>query len=133
VNARTVSPKWQRGKTDVKLELTEGGGKILGQLSGLFDCKYANGPIVKPDDKTALPAFETLAYFRTEVSSNGAPAGVMVDSPAIIRGQYKLGRVICISPHPEQTAGLEDIVPRAVNWVSSNKEVVASKSSPKAE
>lgn len=133
VNARTVSPKWQRGRTDVKLELTEVGGQVLGDFRGLFDCKYVNGPIVKPDTKADLPAFETLAYFRTEVSSNGAPVGVMVNSPAIFRSQYKQGRVICVSPHPEQTAGLEDIVPRAVNWVAPKEKIVSTKSSPKAE
>lgn len=133
INARTVSPKWQRGRTDVKLELTEGGRRILNAPQGWFDCKYANGPIVKPDTQTNLPPFETLAYFRTEVSSNGAPAGVMINSPAIFSGQYQLGRVVCVSPHPEQTAGLEAIVPQAVTWVASKGSVATGKISPKAE
>ena len=133
VNARTVSPKWQRGRTQVKLELTEDGGKILGEIPGWFDCKYANGPIVKPDTQTNLPPFETLAYFRTEVSSNGSPVGVMINSPAIFGGQYQQGRVLCVSPHPEQTPGLEDMVPRAINWVAPREKFGIAKPSPKAE
>jgi len=72
---------------------------------------------VKPDDKKDLPKFETLAFFRTELASNGSPVGVMVDSPAIFSGVFEKGRVVCVSPHPEQTKGLEEIVPQAINWV----------------
>ena len=52
-----------------------------------------------------------------EMAENGTPAGVMVNSPAIIAGRSGQGRVLCISPHPEQTEGLENIVHRAVQWV----------------
>ena len=133
VNARTVSPKWQRGRTLVKLELTAPGHDILGARAGEFDCRYANGPIVAPDNKTNLPPFETLAYYRSEVSSNGAPVGVMINSPAIFSGQYKSGRVVCVSPHPEQTEGLYDMVPNAVAWVAQRDKKLAGKPSPKGE
>lgn len=133
INARTVSPIWRRGKGTVKMELTKTGSTILGQRDSQFDVLYANGPIVKPDNQADLPKFETLAYFRTEMAENGSPAGVMVDAPAIFSGQYKQGRVVCISPHPEQTQGLQDIVPRAVNWVAPKVRPVASKANPKAE
>jgi len=133
VNARTVSPKWQRGRAPVKLELTEPGRSILGEREGQFDCLYANGPVIAPDNKTNLPPFETLAYFRSEVSSNGAPVGVMINSPAIVRGQYQQGRVVCVSPHPEQTAGLQDIVPNAILWVAPKDKKLAGKTTPKGE
>jgi predicted deacylase len=133
VNARTVSPKWQRGRAPVKLELTSPGRTILGEREGQFDCLYANGPIIKPDTKTNLPPFETLAYFRSEVSSNGSPVGVMIDSPAIFSGQYQQGRVVCVSPHPEQTEGLYDIVPNAILWVTSKDKKLAGKPAPKGE
>ncbi len=119
INARTVSPKWQRGTGTVQLELTETGGTILGRRAGPFDVRYANGPIVKADDKPDLPPFETLAYFRSELARNDAPVGVMVNAPAIFCAPYKQGRVVCVSPHPEQTVGLEEFVPRAVNWVKA--------------
>ncbi len=133
VNAKTVSPKWQRGKAMVKLELTGSGKIILGDRDGPFECRYANGPIVKPDTKTNLPPFETLALYRSEVSSNGAPVGVMIDSPAIFSAQYQQGRVVCVSPHPEQTSDLEDVVPNAINWVAPREEIVSNKPAPKAE
>lgn len=133
VNARTVSPKWQRGKGPVRLELTDQGRAVLGSRTGQFDCLYNNGPIVKPDTKDDLPAFETLAFFRTELAENGSPIGVMVDSPAIFTGAYKRGLVVCVSPHPEQTAGLEDFISRAANWVAAKEKTDSRKVTIKAE
>jgi predicted deacylase/putative intracellular protease/amidase len=119
VNARTVSPKWRRGRGDVKMELTATGSSILGGQAGRVDVRYVNGPIVAPAGKEELPPFDTLAYFRTELAENDTPVGVMVNSPAIFSGAYNTGRVVCISPHPEQTDGLEEIVPRAVAWTAA--------------
>ena len=121
INAQTVSSKWRRGVGEVKMELTETGRGILGERAGEFAVHYANGPIVKPANKPELPAYKCLAYFRTELAKNDSPPGVMVDSPAVIAAEYKRGRVVCISPHPEQTAGLDEIVPRVVKWVSAQK------------
>jgi len=117
INSRTLSPKWQRGRAVLKMELTKAGAEIIGGEKNV-DVLYHQGPIVGPANATNLPPYETLAYFRTEVSSNNTPEGIMINSPAIIAGQYKAGKVICISPHPEQTEGLEYIVPQAVNWVA---------------
>jgi len=118
LDAKTASPKWKRGTGLVKLELTGRGREILGDRAGQFDCKYANGPILVPAQMESLPDYEPLAFFRTELAENGAPAGIMVNSPAIVAGRCGKGRVICSSPHPESTPGLEDIIPRAVAWVT---------------
>ena len=118
IDARTVSPKWQRGSGTVKMELSDRGRDVLGERAGQFDIRYVNGPIINPAGEDSLPDFEPLAFFRTELSKNGSPVGVMVGSPAIFAGDFKQGRVICISPHPEQTSGLDDIVPKAVRWVA---------------
>lgn len=133
INARTISPKWQRGKGLVKLELTDSGRELLEDRDGQFDCLYANGPVVKRDEKTNLPPFEILAHFRTEMASNGSPAGIMIDSPAIFAGAYQQGRVVCVSPHPEQTKGLEHFVPQAIYWVSPRGKIVSEKTAHKAE
>lgn len=117
INARTLSPKWKRGRAVLKMELTSAGEKIIGGPTNL-EVMYHQGPVVGPAGATNLPSYEPLAFFRTEVASNDTPRGIMVNSPAIFAGKYEKGRVICISPHPEQTAGLEYIVPRAVNWVA---------------
>ena len=118
IDARTMSSRWQRGRGTIKIELSERGRDILGERPGQLDCLYVNGPIVKPAELDALPDYETLAWFRTELAENDSPKGVMVDSPAIFAAPYKSGRVLCVSPHPEQTRGLEEIIPRAVEWVT---------------
>ncbi len=118
INARTVSPKWRRGQGDVKFEMTDSGRSVFGALSGTNEVHYANGPIISPAGKTELPKYDVLAYYRSELAENGSPAGVMMNSPAIFSSQYQKGQVICISPHPEQTKGLEEIVPQAVEWAA---------------
>jgi hypothetical protein len=121
INAKTISPKWMRGAGNVKMELADSGKKILGNQEGQFDVRYINGPIVQPATEKNLPPYESLALFRTELAKNGSPEGIMVNSPAIFAGDYNGGRVVCISPHPEQTKGLEDFVPRAIDWAITKK------------
>lgn len=121
INAKTLSPKWQRGRAVLKMELTPTGEDILGGEKNV-DVVYHQGPIVGPASATNLPPYETLAYFRTEVASNNTPVGIMINSPAIFAGAYHKGKVICISPHPEQTEGLEYIVPQAVQWVTATAD-----------
>ncbi len=117
INARTKSSKWQRGTGTVMMEQTDAGREILPRREGSFEVRYVNGPVVEPASIPALAPYETLAWFRTELAENDVPRGIMVDSPAIFAGSYLQGRVVCISPHPEQTAGLEEFVPRVVEWV----------------
>jgi predicted deacylase len=133
INAKTVSPKWRRGRGDVKLELTHAGKAILGERQGQFDVRYANGPIIQPADQTNLPPFTTLAWFRSELAENDTPAGVMVNSPAIFAAAYQRGLVVCVSPHPEQTAGLEDFIPQAVKWVVGKAKPEAPKALSNSE
>ncbi len=133
INAKTISPKWQRGKGTVTMELTGSGKELLGDRSGKIDVHYANGPVVTTGEHPDLPPFEVLAYFRSEMAEHDSPPGVMVNSPAIFKAAYHQGRVVCISPHPEQTQGLEDIVPAAVSWVSGKSKTLTEKTVPKAE
>jgi len=129
VNANTFTGKrmipgvgmksmWFRGKGKVKMELTDQGRKILGEHPGLVELGYANGPILSPAGKEGLPAYVTLAFFRTEISKYKVQEGSMIDTPAIVAASFGQGRVIAISPHPEGTPGLESLVQRAVVWVA---------------
>jgi len=118
LDAKTPSPKWERGRAVVKIELTDKGRQILGNRPGLLDCKYHNGPLLCPAKIESLPDYEVLAFFRTEVAKNNAPEGIMINSPAIVAGRCGKGLVLVISPHPEQTDGLEEFVPRAIAWVT---------------
>ena len=131
VDAVTASPKWKRGSGDVQLELTDAGLKIMGAPQGRFAVHYENGPIVKPAGREDLADYETLAWFRTELAQNDTPVGLMVNSPAVFAGPFGRGRVVCASPHPEQTDGLEHLVPRLVSWVtaarSSSSEATAGR------
>jgi predicted deacylase len=130
LDAKTASPKWMRGTGMVKLELTGSGREVLVDRAGQFDCKYANGPILVPAQIESLPDYEPLAFFRTELAKNGTPVGLMVNSPAIVAGRCRKGRVIAISPHPEQTPGLEDFIPRAVAWVVNRTSSSSSTGTP---
>ena len=116
LDAKTVSPKWQRGEATLKMELTPAGRDILGDHRAPLDVRYQNGPVITRADLGEVPDYDVLAYFRTEIAKNNTPARVMVDSPAIASGSYGQGRVLFVSPHPEQTPGLEDLVHRGVQW-----------------
>lgn len=120
INARTISPKWQRGRAVLKMELTPDGEGIIGGPTNL-NVLYHQGPVVGPANDPELPPYDTLAYFRTEVASNNTPKGIMINSPAIFAGIYQKGKVVCISPHPEQTPGLEYIAAKTVQWVTRVK------------
>jgi predicted deacylase len=128
INARTLSPKWERGRATLKMELTHAGAELLGEGETNLAVLYHNGPVVGPAEVSTLPPYEPLAFFRTEVAEHDTPKGIMVNSPAIFAGHFKQGKVICISPHPEQTEGLEYIVPHALEWVAPTaKEVAGSR------
>jgi hypothetical protein len=120
LNAKTVSPQWQRGAATVKIELTPEGRTLLGDRAGLLDVKYHNGPIITRAGLPGLSDYQVLASFRTEVNGR-APANLMVDSPAIAAGRFGKGHVVIISPHPEHTRGLEDFVCRAVRWAAAHR------------
>ena len=119
LNARTVSNKWQRGRGMMRIQLTDAGHGIFGTVKDPFTIRYANGPIIKPLGRADLPPYEVAAVFRTEIAKNGTPVGVMIDSPAIVRAPFGRGRVLTISPHSEDTPGLENLVPLALAWLGA--------------
>ncbi len=118
LNAKTVSSKWKRGKGDVEIEFMPPSQAATGIAEGKRAIRYANGPIITADKKEGIAAFETLAFFRTELAEHDSPKGAMVDTPAIVRGVFGKGRVICSSPHPEQTDGMQGFAEHAVRWVA---------------
>jgi len=118
LDAKTVSPKWRRGRAQVEIELTEAGQRLFGPHTGRLKVLYVNGPILEPAGRPDLPDYVTLAVFRSEVAKNNTPKGVMIGSPAVVSAPFGRGRVVCFSPHPEQTRGLEVFVLRAVLWAA---------------
>jgi glutamine amidotransferase-like uncharacterized protein len=112
MNAKPVFPK--RGKGYLDVQLSDAGRKMIANVDEVFKCRYANGPVVEPADRKDLPAYTVLAYFRSDTKLENSSSGKMIDSPAIIASSYGKGRVLTISPHPENTPGLEGLIPRAV-------------------
>ena len=44
-------------------------------MPGTFKVRYANGPIIKPSDRTDLPPYTVITYFRSEIAENPNPTG----------------------------------------------------------
>jgi hypothetical protein len=119
INATIVDrAHWARGQAQLRLDLNTAGKQLLASQADSLFCDYNEGPLLGPDNKPDLPAYQPLATFGTEVAENGAPAGVMIGTHAMIRAVFGHGRVLLISPHPEQTDGLGFIVRAAVKWIS---------------
>lgn len=119
LDAKTKSQKWKRGTKVLELGFTEEAKPLLDlETAGV---KYANGPVMEPAGSPDLPDFTTLAVFKTETAENGTPAGIQVNSPAILSGTFGKGRVVGISPHPEQSERLDDVVPRLLRWTVSGE------------
>lgn len=70
-------------------------------------------------NRAGLPRYTVAAVFRTETAENGSPKGVMINSPAAVFASFGQGRVLTISPHSEDTPGLEHVVPRALAWLAT--------------
>ena len=119
LNAKVVDTEhWARGMGEVTLQLTREGRRLLGATNEIVACYYGQGPLLAPDGKTNLPPYQVLATFHSEMAKKGAPTGVMSGTTAIATGVYGKGRVLCFSPHPEKTKGLEDFVRRAARWAA---------------
>ena len=120
LNADVVDSKhWARGFGTVQLKFSPLGEKMLDQSTDTVDCVYHQGPLLCPGHEEGLAPYEPIATFATEVAKNGAPKGVMTGTTAMARGVYGKGHVIAISPHPEKTDGLDNIVRRATEWAAT--------------
>ena len=87
---------------------------------------YHNGPILNPGLKKDLPEYEPLVFFRAEVSKTPKHAGLQINTPAMVRGNFGKGHVLVSSPHPEQTPGMEQWIAKAVRAVAPAADRPAS-------
>jgi hypothetical protein len=106
---------WERGRATLRIELTPAGRDWFRRKEDRFDCLYHNGPVLRPDPG-AKEKLIPLAYYREEIVRRGAKEGLMTDTPAAVAARYEKGWAVGISPHPEQTEGLKDLVPSAIRW-----------------
>lgn len=108
---------WDRGFGLVDIRLSSHGREMLGAKQSVETIYYHQGPLLAPADNPDIDDFESLAVFVGDIAQKGAPPGVMPGTTAIAAGTHGRGRVICFSPHPEKTKGLEFLLERALEWL----------------
>lgn len=112
---------WARGKGIARVELSERGREILGDINTV-DLYYENGPILSLDTNSWLPQLTVLGTYKTEIRDLQEAEPVMHGSPAIVASTYGVGRVMCFSPHPELTCDMGDLIMRAISWAKRPPE-----------
>ncbi len=112
---------WNRGSGNVDIALSSAGSQLLGVDATRANIHYFQGPLLGPAENDSVPDYESLATYIDEITKNGAPKGVMPGTTAIACGEFEKGRVICFSPHPEKTPGLEGMLLEAIDWVARKK------------
>ena len=128
LDAKVLDTKhWNRGTGTVEISLTDEGQKFLGTREKTLSIYYGQGPLLAPAERPDIADYELLASFETEIARNGAPSGVMKGTTAIARGNYGAGRVVCFSPHPEMTDGLEKLLLDAINHVKRGRAVSSAR------
>jgi len=116
VNAKTWTDKMgtESGYGTVKIELTDAGERVFGEIPGLMDASYGGGPILSPAGNRDLPDYVPLALYRTETWRHESEKNNMVDTPAIVATRFGSGRVLIFSPHPESIGATHPLVTQAV-------------------
>lgn len=109
------SANWERGIKPLAVELTPAGKDAFGRKEKDVKVQYHNGPVLEPIAGAAEKLIP-LAVYREEVTRKGAKEGLMLGTPAAVAARYGKGWAIGISPHPEQTEGLRDMLPAALKW-----------------
>jgi hypothetical protein len=110
---------WNRGKGDVTIRLTREGMKFFGTESERITLNYAQGPLMAPAHIGTMEAYIELAVFDTEIARNNAPPGIMLGKTAIAKSEFGRGRVFALSPHPEKSEHLRNMVARIVQWLAN--------------
>lgn len=109
------SANWERGIKRLAVELTSEGKEAFDRKDKDLKVQYHNGPVLEPQAGSDGKLI-SLAVFREELTRKGAKEGLMLGTPAAVAGRYGKGWAIGISPHPEQTEGLRDMLPAALRW-----------------
>lgn len=117
VDAKAIDTKhWRRGRATLRVASTDFGRAVMDLPDGALEIRYINGPILAPAGRDELPDYRVLARFREEVARNGAPTGVMIGTPALLRGPFGAGRVVVSSPHPEKHEELSGLLESLLRW-----------------
>jgi len=118
LDAKVVDRKhWNRGNGTVEISMTDSGRQLLEIDDQRLSIHYGQGPLLAPANRPDIDDYDVIATYETEIAKNGAPKGIMKGTTAIAKGQFGKGRVICFSPHPELTNGLEQMLRVAIDHV----------------
>ena len=121
INAQTISPKWERGSGDLKIETTELGCAVFDeQFKGEHDVCYTNGMVVNLNIDQRKPHVEVLAKYTTEFSENDVPESVQIGSPAIMLSTYGKGTTLVFGVHPERTEAMQDLILIGLRHLAEN-------------
>ena len=125
LDAKVIDKKhWARGYGPVELGLSETGKKLFHNNSGKQTIYYHQGPLLAPAKNPNIPDYVHAAKFVGEIARNGAPRGVMPGTTAVALGKFGKGRVVCFSPHPEKTEGLQHWLRDGVYWLRNGSPSV---------
>jgi glutamine amidotransferase-like uncharacterized protein len=117
---------WARGTGTVCLQIAPAGRDLFGIDENTADIYYGQGPLLVPGNDPELPDYEVLAVYEGAIAKKGASAAAMPGTTAIARSTFGAGRVVCFSPHPEKTSGLEYFLQRAVVAVAPQVKPAAT-------
>lgn len=122
LDAKVVDRKhWARGTGAVHVGLSQAGQSFFGTPQHRLEIHYGQGPLLAPANQPNLPDYQVLARYSSEIAEKGAPRGVMIGTDAIAASTYGAGRVVCFSPHPEKSVGLESLVEAAVCYAGGTR------------
>lgn len=86
---------------DLRIRLSEEGGKLLDIAPGDYIVRYSQGPIVKRGKTVGESSAQTLAVYKGNITPLNRRGIDMYDTPSMIYGEYGKGKVIAVSFHPE--------------------------------
>ena len=109
---------------DLRIQLSEEGGKLLDITPGNYIIRYSQGPIVKPGKTVGENFAKTLAIYKGNITPLNRRGVDMYDTPAIIYGEYGKGKVIATSFHPEYYSNTRHI------WLGCVYAVTGVKAKP---
>lgn len=109
---------------DLRIQLSEEGGKLLDIAPGSYIVRYSQGPIVRPGKSVGENSSKTLAVYKGNITPLNRRGVDMYDTPAIIYGEYGKGKVIATSFHPESYSNTRQI------WLGCVYAVTGVKAKP---
>lgn len=122
LDAKVLDRKhWARGTGRVQLALQDEAQTVLGDKRDNVEVYYGQGPLLAPANDPDIVDYTVISTYQSEIAKNGTPRGVMIGTTAIAAAPFGEGRVLCFSPHPEKTDGMEFYIERAVIWVSAHR------------